>query len=222
MTVKPNSLHFTALAFLLISGILVSGCRKTTIHIYNFSLTGDTLTGHAIQFVPDKSIAGNSSFFWDFGDGSTSTLPSPTHTYQKYGSFFVSLMINNDTVHTIENYITIYKDPVYTSQLAGTWTFHYYYTNASPKPPYHTRYFIGDIALKITYINMVTILIGSDTFTYFNPNSPSSTIMFSHNFGSTLNYGVFSYDTMVHNMYYYHTWHVSAGSGEAKDEYYYP
>lgn len=32
---------------------------------------------------------------WTFGDGSTSTLKSPTHTYKKPGTYIVSLMVDN-------------------------------------------------------------------------------------------------------------------------------
>jgi len=35
------------------------------------------------------------SYFWDFGDGSTSTLPNPTHTYATIGSFDAKLVVTN-------------------------------------------------------------------------------------------------------------------------------
>ncbi len=37
------------------------------------------------------------SYFWDFGDGSTSTLQDPTHTYLKSGKYKVSLRIVGNT-----------------------------------------------------------------------------------------------------------------------------
>ena len=220
LAMKLNSLLFTALAFILISGIFVSGCKKNNIKVYDFKLVGDTLTGHEIQFVPDKSIAGSSSFLWNFGDSTTSTLPSPTHTFQKYGSFYVSLIINNDSTHTIEKYITIYKDPVFTSQMAGTWTFHHYYTG----PPTHISQFVGETTLHITYVNMVTILIGADTFSYINPGTTvtTPTISFYRNFGSAYNYGTFNYETQTQRMYYIVSSHISAGAGYIEDDYYAP
>lgn len=33
------------------------------------------------------------SFYWDFGDGSTSTLPDPTHFYNNYGSYIAKLVV---------------------------------------------------------------------------------------------------------------------------------
>ncbi len=38
---------------------------------------------------------GASSWSWNFGDGGTSSLQSPTHTYQGYGSYTVSLLVSN-------------------------------------------------------------------------------------------------------------------------------
>jgi Zn-dependent metalloprotease len=52
-----------------------------------------------------------STFNWDFGDGTTSTLQNPTHVYQSYGQFTVRLIANSaicgiDTV-VKTNYIVI-------------------------------------------------------------------------------------------------------------------
>ena len=36
----------------------------------------------------------SNSYYWDFGDGNTSTSTSPTHTYSNYGTYTVSLIAN--------------------------------------------------------------------------------------------------------------------------------
>lgn len=36
------------------------------------------------------------SYLWDFGDGDTSTLENPTHTYQNSGTYHVSLTVNSN------------------------------------------------------------------------------------------------------------------------------
>ena len=36
------------------------------------------------------------SWFWDFGDGETSTVKNPTHKYVEAGSYTVTLTVTND------------------------------------------------------------------------------------------------------------------------------
>lgn len=40
------------------------------------------------------------TWFWSFGDGNTSTLPKPTHTYADTGVYQVQLIVNRDSVCT--------------------------------------------------------------------------------------------------------------------------
>ncbi|MBL7739607.1 MAG: PKD domain-containing protein, partial [Chitinophagaceae bacterium] len=55
--------------------------------------------------------AGAVSWIWNFGDGNTSTLQNPSHTYTNYGSYSVSLFVTNafGCTNTIirSNYINI-------------------------------------------------------------------------------------------------------------------
>ncbi|HVP95003.1 MAG TPA: PKD domain-containing protein, partial [Methanoregulaceae archaeon] len=56
----------------------------------------------------------NSSWLWDFGDGSYSVLRSPQHTYNKVGSFNVSLFVANSggsSSLTRPAYITVTRAP---------------------------------------------------------------------------------------------------------------
>lgn len=64
----------------------------------------------------DLSSGGSpvTSWLWDFGDGSASTLQNPTHVYDTVGTYTVVLTATNaagDCTATKTNYITIY-DPV--------------------------------------------------------------------------------------------------------------
>ncbi|HRF17257.1 MAG TPA: PKD domain-containing protein, partial [Chitinophagaceae bacterium] len=43
----------------------------------------------------DLSTGGATGWQWDFGDGNTSTLQNPAHTYTSYGSFTVTLVATN-------------------------------------------------------------------------------------------------------------------------------
>lgn len=61
----------------------------------------------------DLSTGSVTSWQWDFGDGNTSTLQNPSHTYTSYGSFTVTLVATNafgctDTIRRT-NYIRIQR-----------------------------------------------------------------------------------------------------------------
>lgn len=47
----------------------------------------------------------DSSFLWDFGDGTNSSNKNPTHKYSKVGSYNVSLSIYNITNNSLSNFI---------------------------------------------------------------------------------------------------------------------
>ena len=56
-----------------------------------------------VQFTDDSS-PGATSWFWDFGDGNTSTLQNPQHTYLAFGVYTVTLTVSNgvcDDVFTV-------------------------------------------------------------------------------------------------------------------------
>ncbi len=52
-----------------------------------------TSTGLTVNFTDISS--GASTWFWDFGDGTTSNLQNPTHTYATPGDYTVSLYVEN-------------------------------------------------------------------------------------------------------------------------------
>ena len=53
-----------------------------------------------VQFKGDKSYDSDGgdivSYFWDFGDGSTSTLKNPSHTFERDGGYSIRLMVTDD------------------------------------------------------------------------------------------------------------------------------
>lgn len=79
------------------------GCTYTTMQnnsVYfppfgaNFyGIPQDTTFPMPVQFMSNS--VGATDWFWDFGDGNTSTLENPLHTYQAYGNYNVTLMITN-------------------------------------------------------------------------------------------------------------------------------
>lgn len=64
----------------------------------------------AVNDDPKHEILNNWTYNWDFGDGQTSSLTNPTHTYQNPGLYTVSLTATNgsQTVTAVENsYIVV-------------------------------------------------------------------------------------------------------------------
>jgi hypothetical protein len=87
-----------------------------TVPANDFTISGLLRTGQAIQFTPQVNPSGSAvtSYQWDFGDGGTSSLALPTHTYSKGGVYTVTLAVGNacgtsaPTVHT-----TCIAEPAY-------------------------------------------------------------------------------------------------------------
>ncbi|HEX6181153.1 MAG TPA: PKD domain-containing protein, partial [Chitinophagaceae bacterium] len=92
-----------------------NGCRDT-LRIVNyvqikppiarFRDSSGCLNPYQRKFI-DMSI-GASSWFWNFGDGNTSTAQNPTHTYSAPGAYIVQLVVKNDTCeHTTQQQINV-------------------------------------------------------------------------------------------------------------------
>ncbi|MFZ7154089.1 MAG: M36 family metallopeptidase [Bacteroidota bacterium] len=62
--------------------------------VANF-ISNVTNTCYGIVFFTDQSTDIPQSWFWDFGDGSTSTAQNPSHTYLSSGSYTVTLIVTN-------------------------------------------------------------------------------------------------------------------------------
>ncbi len=78
------------------------GCSGTTVQgitilagaIANFSWTSIGLT---VNFINTSSFNPEYSIQWTFGDGSSSSLQTPTHTYSSFGSYDVCLIVTDYT-----------------------------------------------------------------------------------------------------------------------------
>jgi gliding motility-associated-like protein len=78
-----TKIHFINIkrAQIFIPSLPVRGCVPYTINPVPVIIAGDVVT----------------SYFWDFGDGGTSTLQNPTHTYVAQGTYTVKLIITTST-----------------------------------------------------------------------------------------------------------------------------
>lgn len=81
--------------------------------IITANFTADVVAGCAapLSVTFNNSSINAGSFVWDFGDGTTSTEVSPTHTYTTLGNFSVQLIANagscGNNTFTRNNYISI-------------------------------------------------------------------------------------------------------------------
>jgi len=76
----------------------------------------------------DQSTNGPTSWYWDFGDGNSSTMKNPQNTYQNHGSYTVQLTVSNNNgtdSETMNNYILVTEEfvwnDVYNSTTGRTW-----------------------------------------------------------------------------------------------------
>ena len=87
----------------------VIGIEPPTAPVASFSANATTTCNGVVQFT-DNSAGGPTSWLWNFGDGSTSTLQNPVHQYVINGTYSVSLAISNtygSNNKPISNYITV-------------------------------------------------------------------------------------------------------------------
>lgn len=63
--------------------------------------------GQGIDFSSSESSGQIVEYFWNFGDGNTSTQANPTYSYKKPGLYKVSLKVNFDNKNSISDEVEI-------------------------------------------------------------------------------------------------------------------
>lgn len=87
-----------------------------------FSYESNFLQPNHINFTSNSSIGQDLIYFWDFGDGQTSTEQNPSHTYNSAGFFYACLYINNEE----GNCANLFCDSVQVGQFDGCQAFFTY------------------------------------------------------------------------------------------------
>jgi len=80
----------------------------------DFHASNTTVCGNVTIDFFDDSTGTYDSWYWDFGDGTNSTLPNPSHSYTSAGNYTVSLTISDgygDDTETKVNYVTVLLAP---------------------------------------------------------------------------------------------------------------
>lgn len=98
-----------------------------------------TYTTNGLQVTFNSAGSTGTSFFWNFGDGNTSTSPNPVHTYAETGAYQVVLTVSNQCgsdVHQLTVAVTGTPEPAFSSnQQSGCAPLVVQFTNQSGGAP---------------------------------------------------------------------------------------
>lgn len=125
---SPTGVTFSDTGYYPVSvTISENGCTDTyqlTVAVYpepepEFTANQTGCFPHTVNFTDNSYAWTNLSYFWDFGDGNTSTLQNPSHTYPSPGNYTVSLTVTvagsdpcpGDYTETKTDFITVYPSP---------------------------------------------------------------------------------------------------------------
>ena len=112
----------------VLAGLSVTGCKKdegptapvTPDPVASFTYSGVTLSPANISFQNTSKNA--NKYFWEFGDGTTSTVSSPTKTFNSAGTITVKLTASDSTTGksaSTSQQITIGPGPVASFTYSG-------------------------------------------------------------------------------------------------------
>lgn len=76
--------------------------------------SGSVCSTDTVHFTDQSTVSGTgASYFWNFGDGTTSSVQHPSHVYQSGGTYNVCMIVTSATgcIDTVCNPITIYSAP---------------------------------------------------------------------------------------------------------------
>ncbi len=76
--------------------------------IANFTADHTSGCDANIQFTSTSQAPNSSTYLWDFGDGQTSTLQNPLHSYNSSGNYTVSLTVSNSCTGNDQIVVTNY------------------------------------------------------------------------------------------------------------------
>jgi FOG: PKD repeat len=98
----------------------------------------------------DKSTGSPTSWYWNFGDGTSSKIQNPTHKYSKTGSYTVALTVSNaagNNTVTKTGYITVVAKPIAAfsaSPTSGKAPLSVQFTDKSANSPTSWKWNFGD------------------------------------------------------------------------------
>ncbi len=126
----------------VVNFMICNGTLTTCNAFYSYVLASGSTNTYNFH---DYSTGNPVSWSWNFGDGATSTLQNPSHTYNAIGSFVISLAIT-----TASNCTSVYYDSVYVQSTSNTChaNFNYYQDSLN-----NHKYYFSNISTT-TYQNL--------------------------------------------------------------------
>jgi gliding motility-associated-like protein len=78
----------------------------------SFTVDDDSAcVGQTVSFTNTSVVTGGGTYFWDFGDGGTSTATNPSYVFNSAGSYNVMMVVTDVVPCSDTAYITIKVDP---------------------------------------------------------------------------------------------------------------
>jgi hypothetical protein len=155
--------------------LLTAACRKEHIakppHISTTSdSAGATLTSIDVSRPVCQEVSSHfysdarhaKSFFWQFGDGTSSTQEAPEHVYSGLGSYTVQLTINGDSALSASMAIIVERSPTYVRLLEGAHLWHHFFDKGYVGGGIDSAIDLGDTTFAIFYINPYAISVDGD------------------------------------------------------------
>jgi PKD repeat protein len=184
---NPRLFLLICVGFLFITANLVPAAAATTIGPISTvaGFNGTPTSGSApltVRFT-DTSLNFPTSWSWDFGDGNTSTVQNPLHTYATAGNYTVSLTATSTTGGSNTairvRYITVNNAPVASfsvSAASGTAPFIVQFTDTSTNAPTSWSWDFGDYGMSAEQ---------NPVHTYTRPGTYSVSLTARNSAGST-------------------------------------
>lgn len=116
---RTRTFYYTLGILLLITSAI--GCKKTknetpahpTSSTYHISWSYQPVSGvpsyaNLYPFAFTSDAPATSTYLWTFGDGATSTMSTPTHTYSALGTYTVTLTVNGEVSNMVTRVLDVY------------------------------------------------------------------------------------------------------------------
>ncbi|MEX2594257.1 MAG: malectin domain-containing carbohydrate-binding protein [Anditalea sp.] len=130
-----------------------------------------------VNFTGSSSIGDIVSYYWDFGEGSTSTEADPSHTFAQQGDYLVTLIVEEETgdldTATVEVRVLQEEEQEEVSL--------YLNTGSEASESFNEQAYLGDINFGSYY---------SSSGTYTNTSASSEPLYQTERSGQTLDYAI--------------------------------